>query len=1036
MGDLEVSDIDCLEKARNDMSSATSPAMPPFSYAQAAKGFAPSKSSSQNASSAQSTTSDGSPQGRKHSSTEPAKLDLTPKSTTSPGNDQRNLGGDKGNPETPARIASTQSATNKENVPPRTSGALRHETKRTTSETSSPSFGATSTSTLPKEEYTTATSSDANDNWEKQSQVSTSVEKSTQTTTGNKAKDSEDDWEKVSVSTAPPEKELRAAPIPAVNPWLARKEAQDAKAKAPSVQKTSSTVAPASSVKEEQVSSAKPAKQQQSESSQGQAQGATTRIEADDVLTRRKSAKQGRQQANGGEVVTRPALPPVGNAELWPKPDTSTLDERKKSASQDRPEEPEPKKNSAKPKYEKYPYVPSAKFETDLPPAASRRSGRPAIRGGNHAESRAGTSGQGSGGGGGAAKNDAASGSMGPPPLPNKSTDQDRGRRPATSTGSRASSVPTQVKREPSVNASSLEQHKLPFTLGSQSGSDFHTQKTDTTDAAVATSRMLAEDFSNTRKPRSDSNSFEKFTPVSTDSSFQRGSSESNRPSGQAGETHAHPRNAVSSRKSIPADFYGSSDVFGAYDPPYGGRTKEYKARDYGRDKENSRDKVNSWRDRDTPYDKDGREQRGERTRGGTRGRGNHPTYGAHPASAHPYTAPLPQQPFASGKSHSYQSTYRQDPQPYSTMALQAAQRTNIRSQSIPTPNMYASMMQMQQPLSPTLSDMPAYGYPQQMHPAMMSAIPYDAALNSFGVVSLVKSQMEYYFSIDNLCKDMFLRKHMDSQGFVPLSVIADFKRMRSLTQGVNGMELLRNVCTDLKSIELRAGQDGIDRLRRREGWEQWVLPMSQREVAAQNEGPPPAFRPTYQPNGSNEYFPYFGSSSTTFRPARQWNGEMSRHVSDSVQSLEIPQETGSIGARFSETPVSATAPAFSPNGHISPFTQDTGFTGEVMAPQVDHQDVANMAVPSISGDPRFVSSEIDYDGDNFPDQGIHMVKVMRRPTDAIPAAALPRFLSNSRRTFSHGSVDGQLLGSEHHSGRSSSTGTLGLRGGSGSGEQ
>ena len=1014
------------------MSSATSPAMPPFSYAQAAKGLATSKSSSQNASSAQSTTSDGSPQGRKQSSTEPAKLDLTPKSTTSPGNDQRNLGGDKGNSETQAKIASTTSATNKENVPPRTSGPLRHETKRTISETSSPSFGATSTSTLPKEGSTTATSNDANDNWEKQSQVSTSVEKSTQTTSGNKAKDSEDEWEKVSVSTAPPEKELRAAPIPTVNPWLARKEAQDAKTKSSFFQKAPSTVAPASSGKEEQVSSTKATKQLHNESSPGQAQEATTGIEADDVLTRRKSAKQGRPQASGGEVATRPALPPVGNAEFWPTPDTATLDERKKSTSQDRPEEPESKKNSTKPKYEKYPYVPSAKFETDLPPAASRRSGRPAIRGGNHAESRAGTSVH---SGAAAAKND-GSGSMGPPPVPNKSPDQDRGRRPAPSTGSRASSVPTRAKRETSVHASSLEQQKPFSTLGRQSGNSFHAPNPDATDATMASSHMSAEGSSNWKKPRSDSKSFEKFTPVNGDSSFQRGSSESSRQSGQAGETHAHARTGVSSRKSIPADFYGSSDVLGAYDATYGGRGKEYKAREYGRDKENSRDKVSSWRDRDAPYDKDGREQRGERTRGGTRGRGNHSTYGTHPVSAHPYTAPLPQQPFASGKPNSYQSTYRQNSQPYSTMASQAAQRTNIRSQSIPTSNMYAPMMQMQQPLSPTQQDMPAYGYPQQMHPAMISAIPYDAALNSFGVVSLVKSQMEYYFSIDNLCKDMFLRKHMDSQGFVPLSVIADFKRMRSLTQGVNGMELLRNVCTDLKSIEFRAGHDGIDRLRRREGWEQWVLPMSQREVAAQNEGPPPFAHPTYQPNGSNEYFPYPAPASTMFRHARQWNGEMSRHVSDSAQSVEIPLGTASVGARFSETPVSATAPAFSPNGHMSPFTHDTAVTGEVMQIQTVHQDAANLAVPYISGEARALSSEIEYDGDTFPDKDIHMVRVLRRSNDAISPAALPLFLSDSSRTFSHGSVDGQLLRSEHHSGLGTGSGTLGLRGGFGSVEQ
>ncbi|OCK78937.1 hypothetical protein K432DRAFT_279072, partial [Lepidopterella palustris CBS 459.81] len=43
----------------------------------------------------------------------------------------------------------------------------------------------------------------------------------------------------------------------------------------------------------------------------------------------------------------------------------------------------------------------------------------------------------------------------------------------------------------------------------------------------------------------------------------------------------------------------------------------------------------------------------------------------------------------------------------------------------------------------------------------------------------------EYYFSVDNLCKDMFLRKRMDSKGFVLLSVIAEFNRIKQLTPDI-----------------------------------------------------------------------------------------------------------------------------------------------------------------------------------------------------------------------------------------------------------
>jgi la-related protein 1 len=93
----------------------------------------------------------------------------------------------------------------------------------------------------------------------------------------------------------------------------------------------------------------------------------------------------------------------------------------------------------------------------------------------------------------------------------------------------------------------------------------------------------------------------------------------------------------------------------------------------------------------------------------------------------------------------------------------------------------------------------------------------------------------EYYFSVDNLCKDMFLRRHMDSQGFVLLTFIASFKRIKNLNED---FEFLRQCCRQLRNVEYHFGEDGYDRLRPRDTWEQWVLPVDQRDQSAQNEGP------------------------------------------------------------------------------------------------------------------------------------------------------------------------------------------------------
>lgn len=45
-----------------------------------------------------------------------------------------------------------------------------------------------------------------------------------------------------------------------------------------------------------------------------------------------------------------------------------------------------------------------------------------------------------------------------------------------------------------------------------------------------------------------------------------------------------------------------------------------------------------------------------------------------------------------------------------------------------------------------------------------------------------VRKQIEYYFSEENLMKDLFLRRKMDKDGYLPITLIASFHRVRSLT--------------------------------------------------------------------------------------------------------------------------------------------------------------------------------------------------------------------------------------------------------------
>ncbi|KAF9995317.1 hypothetical protein BGZ65_009031, partial [Modicella reniformis] len=82
---------------------------------------------------------------------------------------------------------------------------------------------------------------------------------------------------------------------------------------------------------------------------------------------------------------------------------------------------------------------------------------------------------------------------------------------------------------------------------------------------------------------------------------------------------------------------------------------------------------------------------------------------------------------------------------------------------------------------------------------------------------SFILQQMEYYFSIENLCKDVYLRTQMDSEGYVPLSLIANFNRVKSLTIDT---ALIKAAIKDSNVIELSG-----DKIRKKGDWATWIFP-------------------------------------------------------------------------------------------------------------------------------------------------------------------------------------------------------------------
>ncbi|CEJ82313.1 hypothetical protein VHEMI02384 [[Torrubiella] hemipterigena] len=128
------------------------------------------------------------------------------------------------------------------------------------------------------------------------------------------------------------------------------------------------------------------------------------------------------------------------------------------------------------------------------------------------------------------------------------------------------------------------------------------------------------------------------------------------------------------------------------------------------------------------------------------------------------------------------------------------------------------------------------YGGPYDYPMAPMSAMPFQPQPYwDHMVVNMLRSQIEYYFSIENLCKDMYLRARMDSQGFVPMHFIAAFKRVRTMSTDI---AMVRAVCESSSELDLVVGEDDLERVRRRDGWEKWLLPMEERDEFARNSGP------------------------------------------------------------------------------------------------------------------------------------------------------------------------------------------------------
>uniref|UniRef100_A0A0E0P468 HTH La-type RNA-binding domain-containing protein n=1 Tax=Oryza rufipogon TaxID=4529 RepID=A0A0E0P468_ORYRU len=117
-------------------------------------------------------------------------------------------------------------------------------------------------------------------------------------------------------------------------------------------------------------------------------------------------------------------------------------------------------------------------------------------------------------------------------------------------------------------------------------------------------------------------------------------------------------------------------------------------------------------------------------------------------------------------------------------------------------------------PFPPTMLAPPAYPYyhpqPQPDPEPEPDADPQQHRAN------LLK-QIEFYFSKDNLCTDVFLRRNMDDQGWVNIALIAGFNKVQESTDD------LQYIKDTIQSSSILEMQD--DKIRRQNDWNKWVIP-------------------------------------------------------------------------------------------------------------------------------------------------------------------------------------------------------------------
>lgn len=124
------------------------------------------------------------------------------------------------------------------------------------------------------------------------------------------------------------------------------------------------------------------------------------------------------------------------------------------------------------------------------------------------------------------------------------------------------------------------------------------------------------------------------------------------------------------------------------------------------------------------------------------------------------------------------------------------------------------------------------YGVPQPPNHGMSLGDDGRSMKNAYDILLLsLCHQIEYYFSAENLIRDVYLRSKMDMNGYVLLTEIAKFNRVRSMT--TNHKTLWRAV--SLSTVLDVCHEGDVCKIRTRQSPQRWLLTNAQEDRVKDN---------------------------------------------------------------------------------------------------------------------------------------------------------------------------------------------------------